>query len=127
MPGAQSASGTTSVRVATRLSCELTPAHAQIRLRIPADLVYLRGHFPQTPIVPGVVLTQWAIDEAASLFKHPRRVAALSSVKFHQVLQPGDEVELRLTNTADSTQFSYTLGDTRYASGKILWRGDAAA
>lgn len=121
--------GTTpaEVRVATRLSCEVTPAHAHIRLRIPDNLVYLRGHFPQTPIVPGVVLTQWAIDEAASLFQHPRRVGALSSVKFHHVLQPGDEVELRLTNHVDSTQFAYTLGETRYASGKILWRSTAAA
>ncbi len=111
-----------AVHTAIRLESEIATDHAQIRLRIPEDLVYLEGHFPQTPIVPGVVLTQWAIDEAVAQFGHKRSVEALSSVKFHHVLQPGDEVELTLTNSATATQFAYALGDTRYASGKILWR-----
>ncbi len=112
---------------AARLTCDITDSGARIRLRIPEDLAYLEGHFPQTPIVPGVVLTQWAIDEAAALFGHERRVAALSSVKFHHVMMPGDEVDLTLVDSTGSTQFAYAMGDTRYASGKIQWRNAKAS
>ena len=58
-----------------------------LTLRIPDTLLYLRGHFPDTPIVPGVALTTWAIDHARAQFGCGPQVAALSSVKFHQVLQ----------------------------------------
>lgn len=112
-------------RTAIRRACESDPGQARVHLQIPDDLVFLQGHFPDNPIVPGVVLTQWAIDEAVSLFGRPRRVEALSSVKFHHVLQPGDEVHLTLTDNPAGTQFSYTWGDTRYASGKIAWRNAA--
>lgn len=120
------ATNVAAVHTAVRLTCDVAADHAKIRLRIPEDLAYLEGHFPQTPIVPGVVLTQWAIDEAVAQFDHQRRVEALSSVKFHHVLQPGDEVELTLTDSTTATQFAYALGDTRYASGKILWRTSAS-
>lgn len=122
MPASLPIAPANAVLNAARLTCDITETGARIRLRIPEDLAYLEGHFPQTPIVPGVVLTQWAIDEAVTLFGHERRVEALSSVKFHHVMMPGDEVELTLVDSAGNTQFAYAMGDTRYASGKIQWR-----
>lgn len=99
---------------------------AEWALRIPADLYYFQGHFPQAAIVPGVALTQWAIQFAAEHFQRAAKIDALSTLKFQQVLRPGEEVFLEIRDQSDkgSTQFRYYRGDIAHASGRIHWAHD---
>lgn len=95
-----------------------------IELQIPADLLYLQGHFPGTPIVPGVALTDWAIQAAARCFGREPRIAAIQRLKFHQVLRPNERVTLLLHHRAeaDATEFRYRSAEHDHASGRLLWR-----
>lgn len=95
-------------------------------LRIPEDLYFFQGHFPQAAIVPGVALTQWAIQFAAEQFQRAAKIDALSTLKFQQVLRPGEEVVLEIRDQPDkgSTQFRYYRGDIAHASGRIHWAHD---
>ena len=96
----------------------------EIALTIPPDLLYLQGHFPDTPIVPGVALTDWAVHQAARFAQRPARVAGLARVKFHQVLQPDDQASLLLSPAQDGAamDFVYRSEGANHASGRILWR-----
>ncbi|MGJ8667960.1 MAG: ApeI family dehydratase [Oceanococcus sp.] len=99
-------------------------ASREINLRIQPELLYLQGHFPDTPIVPGVALTDWAVQQSADFAQRAATVASLTRVKFHQVLRPDDEATLVLTPAADGTamDFLYRSEGATHASGRIHWR-----
>ena len=55
----------------------------------------LPGHFPGHPIVPGVVILSYALDEVARAAK-PLRVTGLRRVKFLRRLAPSEEFRVEL-------------------------------
>ena len=70
-----------------------------VRFAIDPEHPSLAGHFPQRPIVPGVVL----LEHALALLLHDRpecRVAGLDEVKFLAPVLPGQEVTVEVTNAA---------------------------
>lgn len=63
-----------------------------MRFEVPADYVYLNGHFPGNPIVPGVTQVGWAMAASRKLLGvNPRKVRRFRFVK---PLLPGQRVEL---------------------------------
>jgi 3-hydroxyacyl-[acyl-carrier-protein] dehydratase len=69
------------------------------RFSIPQSHPSLPGHFPDRPIVPGVVV----LDEAVALILCDRptdRLAALDDVKFLAPVLPGAEVTVTCRETA---------------------------
>ena len=90
-----------------------------VRLRIPAGLRYLRGHFPGVPIVPGVVLLKWAMDLAQQQFKLPPEFKRLSAIKFMRVMPLDTEVLLRLRCTAGELSFEYLDAGRSCVTGRV--------
>ncbi|SFH18025.1 AMP-binding protein [Modicisalibacter xianhensis] len=85
------------------LGSEADDAQAcRIILEVPERLVYCQGHFPEQPVVPGVVMLQWAIDLARRHLGVDGTFQRLERVKFPQLLLPGDRVSLSLTWHPDS-------------------------
>lgn len=64
----------------------------QITLKIPADHPAFAGHFPGTPIVPGVVLLDEVIQAVVSDIGVAITQLQISSVKFLSPLKPGEVV-----------------------------------
>ncbi len=90
------------------------------RFIVPADHPALPGHFPDRPVVPGVVLLDHAVD--AVLAALPGRTAAgLPAVKFTRPVQPGECVEI-FTGAAerDRVAFACRVGADEVARGTIL-------
>lgn len=89
---------------------------------VPEDLVYLRGHFPESPLVPGVVQLDWVLKLAAERLDG-RRVARVEALKFNEPLLPGQEFTLRVEDRADGTGLRFELnhpdGSRRFSSGRI--------
>jgi len=75
----------------------------QTPLKIPADHPAFAGHFPGTPIVPGVVL----LDEAIHAIVADTGLAAtawqISSVKFLSPLKPSEAVIIEHEQLANGT------------------------
>lgn len=73
------------------------------RWRVPADLIYLNGHFPNQPVVPAVAI----LDAAVELLRHVAgsngRLHSVKNAKFTSPLLPDQVVEFegKLVTTGD--------------------------
>lgn len=95
----------------------------RLRLRLPADLLYFKGHFPAAPILPGVVQIDWAIRFGLEFFPLNGEFKGMEALKFQQVLQPGEEPELELEFKPEknSVFFRYVSPRGRHSSGLLLF------
>ncbi|MHA6198465.1 AMP-binding protein [Pseudomonas wadenswilerensis] len=93
-----------------------------LTLAISGDLAYFNGHFPKTPVLPGVVQVDWAIALGQPLLDQPRRFAGMEVLKFQQLVRPGDQVLLTLRFDAERGKlyFAYTCDGKPCSSGRIL-------
>jgi 3-hydroxymyristoyl/3-hydroxydecanoyl-(acyl carrier protein) dehydratase len=94
-----------------------------LALRVPLDLIYFPGHFPQAPVVPGVVQIDWALALAATRLGTPLRCKAMEALKFQHLLRPGDRADLTLHHDAarGKLHFAYRHGDKAFSSGRLAW------
>lgn len=99
-----------------------TPRKIRVRLRLPASLLYFRGHFPEAPILPAIAQIDWAVHFARELFELRGSFRGMDRLKFRRVLEPLDEPELELELVPDQgvLEFAYTTAAGRHSSGQ-LW------
>lgn len=67
---------------------------------IPANHPCLAGHFPDAPIVPGVVLLDYA-RELLQTWQPQSRIKTLSQAKFLQPLSPQQDFTITLTQVSE--------------------------
>lgn len=89
---------------------------ASTTLRVSAGHPSLPGHFPGRPIVPGVVLLDLALAEAARSFG-PLRAAALPQAKFLAPLLPEQDTTLELTRDGTQLRFAWRRDGQLLAQG----------
>lgn len=90
---------------------------------IPPDHPAFAGHFPGTPIVPGVVL----LDEALHVIATARGLAlehcTLTAVKFKSIVRPGQPVTLVFESTRpDCVSFELDSEGRSVANGTLAVR-----
>ncbi|WP_130620037.1 hypothetical protein [Dyella amyloliquefaciens] len=96
---------------------------ATLSLRIPVDLQQFDTHFPQLPIVPGVLQLAWVLARSAERFGTPTTCRRVEMLKFQRPLRPGDEVQLSLRRDAAQARmhFHYARNEVEYSSGRLQW------
>ena len=84
---------------------------------IAADDPCLDGHFPDRPVVPGVVV----LDEALHLLRQRLalgEIVAIQQAKFLRPVLPGEQVDVACGTLRDGLlTFSCTVGDRAVAGG----------
>ncbi len=95
----------------------------KLSLTVPKDLLYFDGHFPGSPILPGVVQLDWAIAHGRRYFDMPPLFRDIAMLKFQQVITPGATVQLDLAwdSAKSSLQFKYLSQAGQHASGRVLF------
>jgi 3-hydroxymyristoyl/3-hydroxydecanoyl-(acyl carrier protein) dehydratase/acyl-CoA synthetase (AMP-forming)/AMP-acid ligase II len=98
-------------------------ASVKLSLTVPKDLLYFEGHFPGSPILPGVVQVDWAIARGRHYFEMPPVFRDIAMLKFQQVIAPGATVQLELAwdSAKSSMQFKYLSDAGQHASGRIVF------
>jgi 3-hydroxymyristoyl/3-hydroxydecanoyl-(acyl carrier protein) dehydratase len=92
---------------------------ADYRLYLPPNLVYFRGHFPQHPVLPGVVQVHWAVALAAPL-GIGGSLEKMERLKFNRLLTPGTTLKLSLATVGPGTvEFRYHDSEGTYSSGRL--------
>ena len=88
------------------------------------DEFFLRGHFPDNPIVPGVILCEILAQSACVLMKDNITeeklpvYTGLNNVKFRSPVRPGDKIETRCKIKRAKHPFYFAEG-TDVVDGKL--------
>jgi 3-hydroxymyristoyl/3-hydroxydecanoyl-(acyl carrier protein) dehydratase len=91
------------------------------RWTVPPDHPAFAGHFPGTPILPGVVLLDAALHAIAAATGIALDVCEIRSVKFLSPASPGEELLIRHSSSASgSIRFDIVAGMRNIASGNIV-------
>ena len=93
---------------------------------VPADHPSLPGHFPGSPVVPGVVVLEGVLKAFELWQQHGARVACLRQVKFHAPLLPADCAEVLLDLEGDVLSFRVSRGEQPVAQGVFTLAQGAA-
>jgi 3-hydroxyacyl-[acyl-carrier-protein] dehydratase len=79
---------------------ELSASKIVTKTEMKADLDFFRGHYPGSPVVPGVILCEAAFQSGAILISGLTGkidgipvVTRVSEVKFRKMIKPGDIIE----------------------------------
>jgi 3-hydroxymyristoyl/3-hydroxydecanoyl-(acyl carrier protein) dehydratase len=100
--------------------------HWTLSLLLPLELTQFDGHFPQAPVLPGVLQVAWALALAAPRLHTSMRCRDMKGLKFQRLLHPGDRVDLRLhvdNELADggaTLHFGYRVDGTHCSSGRLI-------
>lgn len=95
------------------------------------DEAFFRGHFPDDPLVPGVILTE-ALAQMAGIAAGPSangyRLAAIRQMKFNRAVRPAERILLsaqKETEAGSLIQFTVqaTVGNETAAEGLIVLSG----
>ncbi|MEO8308483.1 MAG: hypothetical protein ABI616_10655 [Pseudomonadota bacterium] len=92
-------------------------------IRIPANHPAFAGHFPDAPIVPGVVLLDEALRAITLLTGVSFDNCVLSSVKFKRFVLPGEALTLRYEfPNLQKLRFDIDSTGTLIATGLVTLR-----
>ena len=92
-----------------------------LELALPLDLACFADHFPNAPVLPGVVQIEWVLAYAAPRLGTPTTCRAIDGLKFQRLLRPGDRVGLVLRHDAarGRLHFTWRVGDDTVSSGHL--------
>lgn len=92
-----------------------------LELRLLAELFWFQGHFPTSPILPGVTQVNWVMEYARTILGMNHDFSGMEVVKFQRPLLPGETVHLQIDWLKEKHRvvFRYSLGDVIASSGKI--------
>lgn len=91
---------------------------------IPADHAALPGHFPGSPLVPGVLLLAH-VAAALERSRGPVRVTAIRQAKFLAPLRPGERCTIDFADAGPGeTRFECRSGSSVLARGSLAFATD---
>ncbi|MGI9323824.1 MAG: 3-hydroxyacyl-ACP dehydratase FabZ family protein [Pseudomonadales bacterium] len=93
---------------------------------IEADLAYFRGHFPNQPLLPGVVQINWAVALGAQALAAEfgkQQFAGLARVKFKAPVLPGAILRFQLQPAPGRIALTIASRNGVHTEGRLLYRG----
>lgn len=65
--------------------------------QVSAGEAYFQGHFPENPVMPGILTVQAIVEAIEVLNKnHTIKLSKIRKVKFRQMIKPGDSLNIRV-------------------------------
>ncbi|OZB05806.1 MAG: hydroxymyristoyl-ACP dehydratase [Idiomarina sp. 34-48-12] len=91
------------------------------------ETIYLQGHFPTAPILPGVTQLDWAIQLAAEHWGMATTVKTIEVLKFNDMILPKAHVTLTLERKRENCViFRYANSQQSFSSGRLIYEATNA-
>ncbi|NMH60664.1 hypothetical protein [Alteromonas ponticola] len=92
-----------------------------INLYVDDNLRWFQGHFPEQPVLPGIVQIDWAGTLARALMVGDNSFKQLINIKFKTMVMPNTAMQLELTYQADkgSLKFHFFNENTSFSQGSF--------
>jgi 3-hydroxymyristoyl/3-hydroxydecanoyl-(acyl carrier protein) dehydratase len=87
---------------------------------VPADHPSLPGHFPGSPVVPGVVVLDLVLQAASEWQQRTVSVSGLKQVKFLAPLLPEERADVVLEVVSGALSFRVARGERVIAQGAFV-------
>jgi 3-hydroxymyristoyl/3-hydroxydecanoyl-(acyl carrier protein) dehydratase len=86
------------------------------------DLSWFEGHFPDQPVLPGVVQTHWACELAQHLFML-EGVKKVNNLKFKTMILPNTHLSLNMkfNDEKKSVSFVFKSKDATFSTGSFVF------
>lgn len=100
----------------------LADGFCERKVKVPENLGWLEGHFPNFPVVPAVVQIQWVMDVARELLGRSVILERIEALKFKEPLRPGQVFRLRVELSAARDVLDFRLWEEGrlFSSGRCL-------
>ena len=99
---------------------KITNGTAEITLAFLRNSNFFNGHFPDVPILPGVVQLLYAHKLAEDVFGIELSQNKIKKIKFSRVIKPDKKVILKLKNNELSIDFTFTDNEKPFSSGTFI-------
>lgn len=93
--------------------------HVRMHLKFSDQLQMYKGHFPQFPITPGVILVHIVCQQAKKHFHFEGKPMGLPVIKFMSPLVPEVSVQLELTKKDNTVSFTFLNSTHKLSTGKV--------
>lgn len=98
------------------------------RYHVTGEEWFLRGHFPDFPVVPGVIVCEIMAQSCSlivgeGLKGHTPFYAGLDKVRFKQMVRPGDTIEV-VAKPISIRGALYVIGAQATVDGKLACKGE---
>jgi len=109
------------------ISVTNTEFACRLDLKINHDLHWLEGHFPEQPLVAGVVQTHWAAKFSQVIFVINTDVRQIDNLKFQEIILPGQTIQLSLDFDSEKNSVKFRFirqndrTETLFSEGKIYF------
>lgn len=101
-------------------SVKINHDELMLSLRIPIDLCFLRGHFENKPLVPGVVLLRWVYHFIGKYWGLSMDTAVVNRLKFYTPATAHDKLMLIVSRVGNNVKFLYQNEQKiKFSSGEI--------
>ena len=93
---------------------------AEIVIAFPRHSNFFNGHFPDVPVLPGVVQLLFAHYFAQDMFDIKLNDKKIKKIKFSRVIKPDKKILLKFKNNEKSLDFTYTDEEKPFSSGTFI-------
>ncbi len=80
----------------------------ELSLFVPENLSWFKGHYPEQPVLPGVVQVDWAGKFSQLLFEQLNNFRGINNLKYKSMVLPNTKLELVLEYKEDKQQVKFT-------------------
>lgn len=107
----------------TVLAVTVSAPCAELEITAPTGLLYFEGHFPEQPVLPGVVQVHWAVQLAQQYLGLESSFKGIQGLKFHRIIEPDTALTLSLEKSEDDNKlhFKYASVDGVHSQGRVLF------